>query len=461
MSTRFRDRAIHAGQPPDPATGAVVPPITCDDVRAGGGRQARGLRVRAQREPDPSRARGRAWRRSRARRTASRSRAAWPRRTPCCGSSSPGDHVIIPTDAYGGTFRLVSKVLAPAGIEWTVADLTDLEALDRDWPDGTPLVWVETPTNPVLTIVDIARCLRGRARARRAVVVDNTFATPYLQQPLALGADIVVHSATKYLGGHSDVVGGFVGHQRPRDRGADRVPAERGRRGAEPVRLLSRAARRQDARGAHGAPLRERARPSPRCSLAHPAVSTVLYPGLPDASGTRHRASARCATSAAWWLPRARRGGGRARARRRARRLFTLAESLGAVESLIEHPARMTHASGGRLTARGRPRARPALGRHRDRRRPRRRPPPGPRRGLQRRQLIAPDRANILVGQTPVVTHVLRDARSWGQARARRRTVPTASDSTRKPSWPEMVCTISTVDDVGISSPSSCCRRTG
>ena len=193
-------------------------------------------------------------RRSKARCTASRSPAAWPRRTRSCACSRPGN-VVIPDDAYGGTFRLVSKVLAPAGIEWSVADLTDLDALARDWPDGTALVWVETPTNPALTIVDIVGvCALAHERGAR-VVVDNTFATPFLQRPLALGADVVVHSATKYLGGHSDVVGGFVGHQRPRDRRAHRVPAERDRRGAEPVRLLPRAARGQDARGAHGAAL--------------------------------------------------------------------------------------------------------------------------------------------------------------------------------------------------------------
>src|SRR5262249_4766041 len=121
---------------------------------------------------------------------------------------APGDRVVIPSDAYGGTYRLVSKVLGPAGIEWGVADLTDVDALDRDWVDGTRVVWVETPTNPALTIVDVAAvCAVARARGA-GVVVDTTFATRYLQQPLALGADVVVHSSTKYLGGHSDVVGG-------------------------------------------------------------------------------------------------------------------------------------------------------------------------------------------------------------------------------------------------------------
>ncbi len=123
----------------------------------------------------------------------------------------PGDHVVIPDDAYGGTFRLVSKVLAPMGIEWSAADLTDRAAIDRVWRDETRIVWVETPTNPALTVVDID-AIAAVSHARDAhLVVDNTFATPYLQRPLELGADVVVHSSTKYLGGHSDVVGGFVG----------------------------------------------------------------------------------------------------------------------------------------------------------------------------------------------------------------------------------------------------------
>ena len=211
----------------------------------------------------------------------------------------PGQRVIIPDDTYGGTFRLVSKVLAPAGVEWTVADLTDLEALEDDWPDGTALVWVETPTNPTLTIVDILGvCAVAHERGAR-VVVDNTFATPFLQRPLELGADIVVHSATKYLGGHSDVIGGFVGHQRPRDRRTPRVPAERGRRGAEPVRLLPGAARAQDARRAHGAALLQRAGRRHAAAGAPRGVDRAL-PGHPRPSRPRDRARARCATSAAW-----------------------------------------------------------------------------------------------------------------------------------------------------------------
>ncbi len=156
---------------------------------------------------------------------------------------APGERVLLPDDAYGGTFRLVARVLGPAGLEYSVLDHTDLGACERDWPDGTSMVWIETPTNPALAIVDIA-ALADLAHTRGArVVVDNTFATPYLQLPLALGADVVVHSATKYLGGHSDVIGGFAATSDPEIAERARVPAEGGRRGAEPVRLLPRAAR--------------------------------------------------------------------------------------------------------------------------------------------------------------------------------------------------------------------------
>ena len=214
---------------------------------------------------------------------------------------APGQRVIIPDDAYGGTFRLVSKVLAPAGIEWTVADLTDLDALERRLARRHRAGVGRDAHQPRAHDRRHPGRVSALAHERGArVVVDNTFATPFLQRPLELGADIVVHSATKYLGGHSDVVGGFVGHQRSRDRRAPRVPAERGRRGAEPVRLLPRAARAQDARGAHGAPLRERERRSSRCSLAHPAVSTRALPGARRPSRPRRRRAARCATSAAW-----------------------------------------------------------------------------------------------------------------------------------------------------------------
>ena len=317
-----------------------------DDVRAGRGRKAPGLRVRAQRQPDTQRARGvpRVPRRrgSRARvreRPGGRGRGA-------AGRSRPGDHVILPTDAYGGTFRLVAACARPIRHRLVGGrprrprcgrrrlDRRDPHGLDRD-ADQSRARRSSTSTR--------SRSSRTRADAR--VVVDNTFATPYLQQPLALGADAVVHSSTKYLGGHSDVVGGFIAIARRRVRRRAAVPPERDGRGAVAVRLLSRAARREDARRPHGPALRERARDRRRCSQRPRRGGACPLPGAARPSRPRRSRPGRCGTSAAWsrsrsWAARTARSTSSAKTR-----LFTLAESLGAVESLIEHPGRMTHAS--------------------------------------------------------------------------------------------------------------------
>ena len=296
----------------------------------------------------------------------------------------PGQRVIIPDDTYGGTFRLVSKVLAPAGVEWTVADLTDLDALEDDWPDGTALVWVETPTNPTLTIVDILGvCAVAHERGAR-VVVDNTFATPFLQRPLELGADVVVHSATKYLGGHSDVIGGFAATNDPEI--AERLGFLQNAVGAVPspfdcylvLRGLKTLAVRME-RHCYNA------QAVATLLLVHPAVSTVLYPGIPVHPG--HEIARRQMRDFGGMVSFLVFGGEETALELVSRtRLFTLAESLGGVESLIEHPARMTHAS-----AIDSPLAvDPALIRLsvgiETHRRPGRRPPPGARRGLERRR---------------------------------------------------------------------------
>ena len=196
-----------------------------------------------------------------------------------------GQRVLLGNDAYGGTFRLISKVWQPLGFPWTAVDLSDIDALAADWPDDTGMVWLETPDQPAARRASTSRpSRRSPTRAGALVVVDNTFATPYLQQPITLGADIVVHSATKYLGGHSDVVGGFLALDDDELRRAAAVHAERGRRGAVAVRLLPRAARRQDARRADGPALPERAvgrRPADRppggrhacCTRSCPTIS--------------------------------------------------------------------------------------------------------------------------------------------------------------------------------------------
>jgi cystathionine gamma-synthase len=255
----------------------------------------------------------------------------------------PGDHVVLGNDAYGGTFRLIARVFAEAGITWSAHDLTDPDALDAAWPSATRLVWVETPTNPLLTVVDIAAAAAVAHQHGARLVVDNTFATPYLQQPLALGADLVVHSTTKYLGGHSDVVGGFVGVDD--DELAEHLGFVQNAVGAVPgpwdcyltLRGVKTLAVRMDRHNANAAAVAE-------LLAEHPAVAQVLYPGRADhpthdvaakqMRGFGGMVSFRCA-------------GGRDAAVRvvEGTRLFTLAESLGAVESLIEHPGVMTHAS--------------------------------------------------------------------------------------------------------------------
>ena len=255
----------------------------------------------------------------------------------------PGDHVVIPNDAYGGTFRLVARVHAPAGIEWSAADLGDPAALESVWRDSTRMVWIETPTNPMLAVVDIAQ-VAATAHARGAiVVVDNTFATPYLQLPLHEGADIVVHSATKYLGGHSDVVGGFLALDD--DEHAEQLRFLQNAAGAVPspfdcylvLRGLKTLGVRMDRHCSNAAAI---------VSLleGHPAVERVMYPGIPSHPG--HAAAARQMRGFGGMVSFLARGGEQAAIDLVARtRVFTLAESLGAVESLIEHPGRMTHAS--------------------------------------------------------------------------------------------------------------------
>jgi cystathionine gamma-synthase len=255
----------------------------------------------------------------------------------------PGDHVVIPDDAYGGTFRLVARVLAPTGVTWSTAALGDADALADGWNDATRVVWIETPTNPTLGIVDIAAVTAVAHERGALVVVDNTFATPYLQQPLALDADVVVHSTTKYLGGHSDVVGGFVA--------------------VDDAELGERIAFLQNATGGVPGPfdcyllLRGiktlAVRMDRHCSNAeavaamldgHPAVARVLYPGLTSHQG--HDVAARQMRGFGGMVSFLAAGGEQAALDIVGRtELFTLAESLGAVESLIEHPARMTHAS--------------------------------------------------------------------------------------------------------------------
>ncbi len=269
----------------------------------------------------------------------------------------PGDHVVVPDDAYGGTYRLIARVFGPWGIEHTPVDLSDPEAvLAAIVPGRTKLVWVETPTNPLLGIADIAAIAAHAQAAGAVLVVDNTFATPYLQQPLALGADVVVHSTTKYIGGHSDVVGGALVV-------ADGAQLPAGTDGPTGTSSLADAlAFHQNASGAVAGPfdawltlrgLKTLAvRMDRHCRNAsavaafldqHPGVAEVLYPGLESHPG--HEVAARQMSGYGGMVSFRTGSAERALAVCGRTRVFTLAESLGGVESLVEHPARMTHGS--------------------------------------------------------------------------------------------------------------------
>jgi cystathionine gamma-synthase len=341
----FSTRAIHAGQEPDPVTGAVVVPVHLTSTYKQDG--VGGLRggYEYSRSANPTRtalqealaaleegATGLAFASGLAAEDALL-------RTVCV----PGDHVVLPGDAYGGTFRLVSQVFSRWGVEHTPVDLNDLDALRAAIRPTTRVIWCETPTNPLLNVSDIAALAEVAHGAGALLVVDNTFASPYLQRPLTLGADVVVHSTTKYLGGHSDVVGGALvtgdpglGEQLAYHQNA--MGAVAGPMDAWLVlRGLKTLAVRVDRHG-------ENAQRIAEWLLAHPAVGDVLYPGLPQ---HRHHEIATKQMSGFGGMLSFRLRGGEEAALRVCERtsLFTLAESLGGVESLIEHPHRMTHAS--------------------------------------------------------------------------------------------------------------------
>jgi cystathionine gamma-synthase len=252
---------------------------------------------------------------------------------------APGDHILVSTDGYGGTHRLLSQVHKA---DFTAVDLADLHAVRATWTDRTRLVWVESPTNPTLAIVDIA-AVAALARERGALcAVDNTFATPWLQRPLELGAHLVVHSTSKYLSGHSDVIGGFVATDD--DQLAAGITLVRNAAGSVPgpfdcflvLRGVKTLGLRMDRHCANAMAVAS-------MLAAHPAVAGVRYPGLPDHPG--HDLARRQMTGFGGMVSCVLTGGAEAAAGLVSRtRLFTLAESLGGVESLIGYPARMSHA---------------------------------------------------------------------------------------------------------------------
>ncbi|PRX49907.1 cystathionine gamma-synthase [Prauserella shujinwangii] len=342
----FETRAIHAGQQPDPRTGAVIVPIYQTSTYAQDG-------VGGTREGDYEYSR-----------TANPTRTALEQALAALEGGShalafasgmaasdavlrtalrPGDHLVLGNDVYGGTFRLIDKVLTHWGVDYTVAHLSDLDEVRAAIRPETRLVWCETPTNPLLGIADIAALADVAHEGGARLVVDNTFATPYLQTPLELGADIVVHSTTKYLGGHSDVVGGAVVTDSAELR--EQLFFLRNASGAVPgafdawltLRGLKTLAVRMERHCDNAERIAE--------ALAnHPKVRRVHYPGLPD--HPEHDLAAKQMRRFGGMVSFEHADGEQAALDTAARtELFILAESLGGIESLIEHPGRMTHAS--------------------------------------------------------------------------------------------------------------------
>ena len=339
----FGTRAIHAGQVPDPSTGAIMTPIyqTSTYVQTGPGEH---LGYEYSRTQNPTR-------------SALEANIAGLENgahglcfaSGCAATSAimlclrAGDHVVAADDLYGGTFRLFDKVFRHHGIDFTFVDMSDPEKTEAALRPNTKLLWIETPTNPMLKLVDIAASTALAKSRQIAVAVDNTFATPYLQQPLALGADLVVHSATKYLGGHSDVIGGAIvtNDSSWRERLAFVQNSAGGVPGPMDCFLMMR--------GIKTLHLRMERHVSNAQQIAnylqnHCAVERVYYPGLE--SHPQHALTKTQMRGPGGMISFVVRGGlEKASKVLKSTKIFACAESLGGVESLIEHPAIMTHAS--------------------------------------------------------------------------------------------------------------------
>ena len=342
----FETRAIHAGYEPDPTTGAVIPPIyaTSTYKQDGVGGMRGGYEYSRSANPTRTALEGNIAALEEGERGFAFASGLAAEHTLLKAVCKPGDHLVVPNDAYGGTYRLFAKVEDPWGLAHTSAPVSDVDAIRAAIrPGETKVVWLETPTNPLLNIGDIEAVASVAHDAGALLVVDNTFCSPYLQQPLTLGADAVVHSTTKYVGGHSDVVGGAIV--------------------VRDLDLADQIAFHQNAIGAVAGPfdawltlrgIRTLAlRMDRHCDNAekvvdfltqHAAVSEVIYPGLPEHPG--HAVASRQMKRYGGMVS-FRVAGGREQALQVCEKaeVFTLGESLGGVESLIEHPGLMTHAS--------------------------------------------------------------------------------------------------------------------
>jgi cystathionine gamma-synthase len=341
----FATRAIHAGYEPDPQTGAVNVPIYASSTFAqdGVGEMRNGFEYA--RTGNPTRRPLEANLAALENGTYGRAFGSGMAATDCLLRSvlRPGDHLVIPNDAYGGTFRLIDKVFTQWGIEYTPAAINDADEVRAAVRPNTKLVWVETPTNPLLNIGDISALADIAHEGGAKIVVDNTFASPYLQQPLTFGADVVLHSTTKYIGGHSDVVGGaLVTNDEELDaafaflqNGAGAVPGPFD--AFLTLRGIKTLAVRMEKHSDNAEKLVD-------FLSGHSAVTKVLYPGLESHPGHEYAAKQMRRFGG---MISVRLAGGRQAALDFCKRteIFTLAESLGGVESLIEHPGAMTHAS--------------------------------------------------------------------------------------------------------------------
>ncbi|WP_018683236.1 cystathionine gamma-synthase [Actinokineospora enzanensis] len=342
----FETRAIHAGQAPDPRTGSVIVPIYATSTFAQDG--VGGLReggYEYSRTANPTRT---ALEEALAALEGAKHALAFgsgmaAADTALRALTRPGDHVILGGDAYGGTFRLLDKVLKLWGVEHTAVDLADPTATRAAIRPNTKVIWAETPSNPLLGIIDIAALAGVAAESGVKLVIDNTFATPYLQSPLGLGADVVLHSTTKYLGGHSDVVGGALvtSDDDLREQFFFLRNAVGGVPGPFDSWLVLRGAKTLALRMERHSDNAERV---VEALVGHPKVTKVYYPGLAEHPGheTAAKQMRRFGGMVSFSV-----AGGEAEALAIASRtkLFILGESLGGIESLIEHPGKMTHAS--------------------------------------------------------------------------------------------------------------------
>jgi cystathionine gamma-synthase len=342
----FETRAIHAGYEPDPTTGAVIPPIyaTSTYKQDGVGGLRGGYEYSRSANPTRTALEGNIAALEEGERGFAFASGLAAEHTLLASVTRPGDHVVIPDDAYGGTYRLFAKVEDPRGLAHTPAPVSDVDAVRAAIrPGETKVVWVETPTNPLLNIGDVEALASVAHDAGALLVVDNTFASPYLQQPLTLGADVVVHSTTKYCGGHSDVVGGAI-VVRDLDL-AERITFHQNAIGAVSgpfdswltLRGLKTLAVRMDRHC-------DNAEKVVDFLTRHPAVSQVIYPGLEEHPG--HAVASKQMKRYGGIVSFRVAAGEQAALDACAKaQVFTLAESLGGIESLIEHPGRMTHAS--------------------------------------------------------------------------------------------------------------------